>query len=295
MITSLEGIELLHNQSTNNIQALAPGQGCETVFVKATAEIIDLTTAYRWDDRILLLTSPEYRTTLRDHLKRLLMFVRGSQLIDLTDEQVVLRLVGPTSESVLKQLGITPPKELHSHDRYPIAGGDVRVAVGSGLQEMGFILIVDKGSVSTLWSMLIEAGAVPGQESVWQHLTIEQGRPLALQELTDTHNPIEAGLWRAISLSKGCYIGQEVLAKQVTYHRIRQTLWGIRSDQTLKAGSDVALGEQKAGSLTRVTADGHQGLAYIRTKMNPQPGMQVTVAGISAELIELPLCSYPDE
>jgi hypothetical protein len=115
-------------------------------------------------------------------------------------------------------------------------------------------------------------------ETLWQELRIGQGRPAPGQELTEDYNPLEAGLWQTISLSKGCYIGQETIARLHTYRGVKQQLWGVRLTQAAAPDSIVRVGTEKIGRLTScvATPDGYLGLAYIRTK-NVEPGLTVVI------------------
>ncbi len=296
-LTGGGSLEYLHDQSTQDLRPLSSGQGANTVFVTATAHILDLTTVYVQDNSVLLLTSPQRRQILTTTLSRFLPFLRTVQLTDETESTVCLSLVGPESSGRLQSwLGESlRDHPLHAHLQIESAGLSVTVAKGSGLSGEGYTLFTSAAEGPILWQRLGEMGVIPGSPQVWEQLRIEDGRPIADQELTADYNPLEAGLWQAISLSKGCYIGQEVLAKQVTYKRIRQQLWGLRLESLQKPGTELFLGENKIGTLTSSvqTPSGYVGLAYMRTKVDPQTGMQVQVGNIAAELVHPPFLSYP--
>ncbi len=303
MLAGDEAHDFLHNQSTNDFKTLSSGQGCDTVFITATAQILDLTTAYVTDTGILLITSPERRQFLFDHLSRFIRFVRGASLEDQSDQTALLTLIGPRSQAILTSLGWIDPefdqRPLHSHVERPITiqnhSRSIRIAVGNGLGLPGFNLILPIDQVNTVETHLIEAGATLADLNVWEILRVEQGRAAADREMIDPYNPLEAGLWQAISLSKGCYIGQEVLAKQVTYQRIRQELWGIKLDHPVEVGSPVHVADDKVGQVTSVIATpaGALALAYIRTKIEPTVGLAVQIGDHPGELIQLPLLNFP--
>lgn len=296
-LTGEGSLGYLHNQSTQDLHHLGPGQGANTVFVTATAHILDLVTVFVQDTSVLLLTSPQRRQILTTTLSRFLPFLRTVQLTDETESTVCLSLVGPESAARLQSwLGESlKDQPLHAHLQIESAGLSVTVAKGSGLSGEGYTLFTSAAEGPTLWQHLGDMGVMLGSPQVWEQLRIEDGRPTADQELTADYNPLEAGLWHAISLSKGCYIGQEVLAKQVTYKRIRQQLWGLRLESVPKQGAEIFVGEDRIGTLTSSieTLSGVIGLAYVRTKSHPQAGMQVQVGDIAAELIHPPFLSYP--
>jgi tRNA-modifying protein YgfZ len=274
----------LHNQSTNNLNALRPGQGCDTVFVTSTARTLDLATAYVLESEVLLLVSPQRRSQLLTWLDRYIFFGDKVRLTDVTDSTVTFSLLGPDSHSVLEhlELGEIVGQPDGSHQLGAIAGQEVRVAVGSGLGLEGYTLWLAADGAATVWAALVAAGAVPMGDRGWEQLRIEQGRPVPDQELTEDYNPLEAGLWRAVSFNKGCYIGQETIARLDTYKGVKVQLWGIRLQSAVEPGSVVKVGEDKVGVLTSITAtaEGFLGLGYIRTKAGGA-GLQVEVGDSS--------------
>ncbi|MCL1465272.1 YgfZ/GcvT domain-containing protein [Argonema galeatum] len=174
--------------------------------------------------------------------------------------------------------------------------GGVRVAVGSGLAIPGYTLIAPADSAAFLWSKLVEVGAVPMGASVWEQLRIEQGRPVPDRELTEDYNPLEAGLWQTISFSKGCYIGQETIARLNTYKGVKQQLWGIRLKAPAEPGSLITVGDEKVGKLTSYTEtdEGSFGLCYIRTKAGGE-GLKVQVGDTEGEVVAVPFVTHIPE
>lgn len=294
-VKGADRIRFLHNQSTNNFQILQSGQGCDTVFVTSTARTIDLVTAYLLEDSVLLLTSPGYSQKLMQWMDRYIFFADKVELKDLTAETATFSLIGATADRVLQQLGwgaiVGQPRD--SHQMFTLGEASVRVAVGSGLALPGYTLITNTEQAGTVWQTLTEQGAIPLGEEAWQQLRIEQGRPEPERELTDDYNPLEAGLWHTISLSKGCYIGQETIARLHTYKGVKQQLWGIRLNQPAAPNTVVTTGEEKVGTLTSCipTETGYLGLAYIRTKA-ASSGLQVAVGDGTGELVPLPFLSH---
>lgn len=294
-VSGADRLRFLHNQSTNNFEALKPGQGCDTVFVTSTARTIDLATAYVLEDAVLLLTSPGYGQKLLEWMDRFIFFADKVELKDLTQTTAALTLLGTDSHALMQKLGAGAivGQPAAAHLTVNLAGAEVRVAVGSGLATPGYTLLTTADHAAALWQLLYSAGAVPLGENLWQQLRIEQGRPTPGQELTDDYNPLEAGLWHTISLSKGCYIGQETIARLHTYKGVKQQLWGIRLDQPAEPDAVVTAGAEKIGRLTSCTEtpDGYWGLAYIRTK-NAEPSLRVKAGDSAGELVALPFVSH---
>ncbi len=298
LVSGGDRLRFLHNQSTNAFQQRQPGEGCDTVFVTSTARTVDLATAYVLDEAVLLLVSPSNAASLMEWMDRFIFFADQVELRDITAETAAFRILGPGSDAIAQSIGagalIGQPSG--THQMIPLADGDVRVAVGSGLAIAGYTLITPIDQAAALWHALTEAGAAPVGEQGWQKLRIQQGRPVPGQELTDDYNPLEAGLWHTISLTKGCYIGQETIARLHTYRGVKQQLWGIRLAGAAEAGSIVMVDGEKAGTLTSClpSEDGTSslGLAYIRTKVLESEPTQVHVNDQSGELIALPFLSH---
>jgi tRNA-modifying protein YgfZ len=289
-------LNFLHNQSTNNFQILQPGQGCDTVFVTSTARTIDLATAYVREDAVILLVSPNRRQFLMEWLDKYIFFADKVELSDITAYTNTFSLIGPASDAVIEKLGAGEliGQPYGSHQVYTIHPAEgVRIAVGSGLASPGYTLNFPFTDKATVWNKILEAGAVEMSDRAWDALRILQGRPAPDAELTDDYNPLEAGLWQTISFDKGCYIGQETIARLNTYKGVKQYLWGIRLSAPAEIGSAIAIGDEKVGKLTSYikTADGYIGLAYIRSKAGGV-GLKVQVGETEGEIVEIPFVSH---
>ncbi|WP_017319196.1 CAF17-like 4Fe-4S cluster assembly/insertion protein YgfZ [Mastigocladopsis repens] len=297
-VSDSDRLRFLHNQSTNDIQSLKPGQGCDTVFVNSTARTIDLVTAYILEDAVLLLVSPNRREFLIQWLDRYIFFADKVQLTDVTNETATFSLIGPKSDAVLEKLGAEAiiGQPYGTHISIPTVDGGL-VAVGSGLASPGYTFILPASDKEEVWSKILEAGAVLIGEQNWEMLRILQGRPEPDHELTEDYNPLEVGLWQTISFNKGCYIGQETIARLNTYKGVKQYLWGIHLSGAAEPESTITVGDEKVGKLTSYTKtfDGHFGLGYIRTKAGGV-GLKVHVGGVEGEVVELPFVShdYPE-
>jgi len=294
-ISDDDRLRYLHNQSTNDFQRLKPGQGCDTVFVTSTARTIDLATAYVTDDAVLLLVSPNRRQQLIEWLDRYIFPMDRVELKDVSSESATFILIGPESDAVLQQMSdeMLVEDAYASHHEQRLDGFKVRVAVGNGLALPGYTLIVSASNAAKLWQALTEAGAMPMGDRIWEQLRIQQGRPIPDRELTDDYNPLEAGLWNTISFDKGCYIGQETIARLNTYKGVKQQLWGIRLQAPVEPGAVVMVGEEKVGKLTSFTEtdQGLFGLAYIRTKAGGK-GLTVKVGDVEGEVVDVPFLTH---
>ena len=293
-ITGEDRLRYLHNQSTNDFEKLQRGQGCDTVFVNSTARTIDLASAYVIEDAVLVLVSPNRRQQLLTWLDRFIFPFDKVQLNDLSADYAVFSLIGEASQALLSQLtDAISLNNLGEHQLITFADVPVRVAVGSGLATFGYTLIVNRDRAGTVWSKIVEAGAIPGGDRLWESLRIQQGRPRSDRELTEDYNPLEAGLWQTISFEKGCYIGQETIARLNTYKGIKQRLWGIKLDRPASPQTAIAVDDKKVGILTSYTdtSNGCFGLGYVRTKAGGE-GLQVKVGEALGELVSVPFIKH---
>lgn len=291
LVSDDDRLRFLHNQTTNDIQSLKPGTGCDTVFVSSTARTIDLVTAYILEDAVLLLVSPNRREYLLQWMDKYIFFSDKVKLKDITNNTATFSLIGSESQQIIKELGAEKiiNQGYGNHQLFKLENIEFRVAVGSGLAIPGYSLIVAAEYAANLWKKLIKLGAVPLGEQGWEQLRITQGRPIPDQELTDDYNPLEAGLWQTISFSKGCYIGQETIARLNTYKGVKQQLWGIRLAAPVEVESVITLGDEKVGKLTSFTEteQGYFGLGYVRTKAGGE-GLKVRVGEVEGEVVEVP-------
>jgi tRNA-modifying protein YgfZ len=295
LVSDRDRLRFLHNQSTADFENRQTGQGCDTVFVTSTARTIDLATGLILDDEVLIITSPNRRKYLFDWLDKYIFFADRVKLKDVTDSLASLTLMGAESTSILEQLGCLKPTDLplHSHQVHNINGIEVRIAIGTELGLPGYRLICDRSNAPALQQALTNLGAVTVDENAWECLRIEQGRPKPDAELTEDYNPLEVGLWDTISFTKGCYIGQETIARLNTYKGVKQYLWGIKLAGSVAVGTAITVDGEKVGVLTSCsqTDAGIIGLGYVRSKAGGV-GLKVMVGDVQAEVIDLPFVRH---
>ena len=288
-------LQFIHNQSTNNIKSLKPGQSCDTVFVNSTARTIDLATIYATDNSLLSLNSPHQSEQLLPWLDKYLFPMDRVKLKDISAEFAIFTLIGAESNALLEKVGIAEiiSQPENSHQVVTLAETEIRIAVGCSLALPGYTLFIPRNQGVKIWEKLTANQAIPLGDRVWEKLRITQGRPMPGIELTEDYNPLEAGLWQTISFDKGCYIGQETIARLNTYQGVKQRLWGVKLDGKVEPGTKVTVGESKVGVLTSYaeTPTGNFGLAYVRTKAGGA-GLKVNVGEVAGELVAVPFLKH---
>ena len=295
LVSDRDRLRFLHNQSTADFEKRQAGEGCDTVFVTSTARTIDLATGLILDNEVLIITSPNRRKYLFDWLDKYIFFADRVQLNDVTDTLASLTLMGSESSSILEQLGCPQLTDLplHSHQVSNINGIEVRIAIGTELGLPGYRLICDRANAPVLQQALTNLGAVTVDEDAWECLRIAQGRPKPDAELTEDYNPLEVGLWDTISFTKGCYIGQETIARLNTYKGVKQYLWGIKLAGSVAVGTAITVDGEKVGVLTSCSETDAKimGLGYVRSKAGGV-GLKVMVGDLEGEIIDLPFVRH---
>jgi tRNA-modifying protein YgfZ len=295
LVSDRDRLRFLHNQSTADFEKRQVGEVVDTVFVTSTARTIDLATGLILDDEVLLVVSPNRREYLFNWLDKYIFFADRVTLKDVTDSLASFTLMGADSAAILERWGCPNLTQLaqDSHKSYHVDGIEVRIAIGTELGLPGYRLIVDRSQSAALHESLTNLGTVTLDEDGWECLRIAQGRPRPDAELTEDYNPLEVGLWQTISFSKGCYIGQETIARLNTYKGVKQYLWGVKLAGSVAVGTVITVDGEKVGVLTSCSEiDGEiLGLGYVRSKAGGV-GLQVMVGDVKGEIISLPFVQH---
>ena len=293
-VTGDDRLRFLHNQSTNDFQQRLPGQGCDTVFVSSTARTLDLASAYIDDEGVLLLVSPGMSAELISWMDRYIFFADKVTLTDKTDATFAITLLGAKVDQLLAQMGGDSPDNVPgSHVHATVLDSvTIQVARGTGLATPGYTLIGPKEHHAAILQWLKQHQVAQMSAEQWEIHRIRQGRPMPGHELTDQENPLEAGLWQTISFEKGCYIGQETIARLNTYQGVKKQLWGFQLEKPVLAGASLQLDGSQVGKLTSVAVDddGVWGLGYLRTKAGGA-GLTLDVEDTTARAVEIPFVS----
>ncbi len=278
---------LLHRLSTNDIERLRPGQGARTALLTPIGRTIDLLTVYALDDALLLLTSPGQGAAVFGLLKRNIFFNDQVTIEPAARSHALLTLYGPLAAAILRA-EIRP--DLHHHWAHELAGQSVLAAQTLGLHGGAFNLLIPADGLAAARGALAEAGATPLDDAAYDALQVEMGYGAFGRELSQEYIPLETGLLDAISFTKGCYVGQEIIARMESRGRLAKLLRGVRFDGELPEPGPILMDGANAGQLTSVVVSprfGPIGLGYIKTAL-AEPGGPVAVGGVAGTIVELP-------
>ncbi|HVF09785.1 MAG TPA: glycine cleavage T C-terminal barrel domain-containing protein [Abditibacteriaceae bacterium] len=273
---------ILHHLTTNDIKSLRPGTGCDAALISSKARVLDWLTVYRLDDEFLVVTSPNRRPIFAPHVQKFILFRQDAHVADATDATAMCGLFGPRAGDVLAGLGVTELLQapLNAHRVLTVSGVPCHIARTQRLPCGGVLLWSQDGAGLR---RLVQESALPlCDNETFNVLRVEAGLPVAGLELTEDINPWEARLDAMVSLSKGCYNGQEVVARLHTYQKVKQRLCGLRLQQTIAPRERVLLRAEgrAAGFITSSVHSPRFGpiaLAYVRGDYQ-EPGRELEVA-----------------
>ncbi len=289
----LEGstrLEFLQRQTSNDLRSLTQGGVLATVLTSPTARIQDVFWVLHHGDHLTLVTLPERGAASAAFLRGRIFFNDDVTVTECSSEVVQLDLFGPRLEEACARLGWSLPPE-GQFFRQPV--GDVVVALydARGVGSLGWRLLLPRESVEAVCSRLEEAGLTGVDETVYEICRVEAGIPGGRGELTEVYNPLEVGLMeQTVSLSKGCYTGQEVLARQVNYDKITRHLVGLWLSGEVTAGTPVTVEGKTVGEVTSVVSSPRLGWIALGVLKRPHhtAGTAMQVGGTQAIVAALP-------
>ena len=248
--------ELLNRMSTNKLLGMAAGEGRATIFTNTNARILERILAYNRADHLLLLTQPGRAAAFRNWLQKHIFFNDDAQLQDITAETVQFTLHGPTADAVIQAAlpaeAALPGKPLHSVEQ-TLADVPVFLARRKPFIGAHWALIGPREAAVALHQALMDVGQAHGLQPAgsltYNTLRIQAGQP-AGRELSKDYIPLEVGLWDEVHFEKGCYTGQEIIARMESRSRLARTLVALDLPQYVEAPALVFVDNKPVGTLT---------------------------------------------
>jgi folate-binding protein YgfZ len=248
-----EAATLLHHLTTNDIKRLKKGESCDAALVSSKARVLDWLTIARDESGFTVIASPNRRDLFLPHARRFVLFRQDVTLRDVSNEGALLALFGARLPEELQAQTRERGLNVASSKRLPLDG----------------LWLWGEAHTARAFTERLQLPECDGP--TFNTLRIESGVPVTGAELTEEHNPWEAGLDESVSLSKGCYNGQEVIARLNTYKKVKQRLCGLRLSAPLELPSEarprLKANERETGVVTSWTLSPRLGpiaLAYLR-------------------------------
>ena len=198
----------LHNLTSNDIRKLAPGQGCYAFLLTPQGRIHADLLLFCFEDRFLIDTEPEVREKVQQHLRRYII-ADQVELEDATAQTAEVGLEGPAAAEVLASLNAPVPGADYAH----LPWGAFTLARASVTGQPGFRLFGPIQEAGDLIRRLETAGARPASPADARIVRIENGRPRYGEDIRETSLPQETQQMHAVSFTKGCYLGQEIVER----------------------------------------------------------------------------------
>jgi aminomethyltransferase len=293
-------LDLLHRMSTNDLTGMAAGEARLTVLTTPIGRIVDLLWVLNRGETVLAITGPGRATAVRRWLAGYIFYNDQVKFEDASGELGQFGLYGPKAAAVAEVL--RPGAGEAAENRF-LDDGAVIVARGRALAGDGYTVIAPAEQVGGLWEAALAAGATPAGETAYQWLRLEAGVPEGGaddqgpigRELTEEYIPLEANLWPAVSFTKGCYIGQEIIARMESRGKLARRLVGLRLERPAEVGAEVrpAAGGASAGKVTSagvLPEHGPVALAYVKTGV-AEAGTAILAGEAKGTVIELPFGS----
>lgn len=280
-VTGGEAAEFLQGQVTNDVEALEPGAGCYALLLDRKGKIrADMRVLRLAADAFLIDTEPERGGIVEGHLGTYNIGRDAAVEAD-SEPRSLLSLLGPMTARLLD--GAMPAPE-HSHRELFVAGVGCRaIATGAGAD-----LLVPAAGADAVRDRLLAEGAQPIADDAAEIARVEAGRPRVGREIGPQTMPAEAGLEeRAVSFTKGCYIGQEPVARLHYKGKPNRHLRRLRASAPVAAGDPVTAGERELGAVgTAVVSPAAGPLALAILRREAEPGDEVTVGAGATATVE---------
>jgi folate-binding protein YgfZ len=309
LVSGSEAVQFLNGLITNDMKTLEVGSWMPAAFPNVQGRLIASVRVIRLKDEgtdkkvcptFLIDTEAATHETVLKTIERFTL-AGDFHVKDRTSESVTLSVQGKKAASVLSsvlgEIGVSAPQAVRQIS-WPQAGAtaDVTVIHASHTGEEGFDLIVDNDHAESLWNALQQAGARPVGFDALETLRIEAGLPRYGIDMDDTNVVTETNLDDAVSYTKGCYIGQEIIARIKYRGHVAKKLSGLVFDGIVSAGSVINSADGKEiGRITSVTFSPKLkqtiALAYLKFDyLAPGTPVKITSTseGFSAKVVELP-------
>ena len=267
-VTGETRLDLIHRMTTQDVKSLTSGQGTATVFTTDIGRIIDRVLLYPSSDTLYMLTGDNHADPLARYLMRNVFFNDDFHLTDISAETAVMGVYGPRAAELLTAAGFTDVDLPRHHWRQAdLDGTTAYIHRTDPVAGAGYFVTCRAEDAAAVRACLLAAGIVPIDEAAYEYLRIESGLPRFGRELTLDYIPLEANLWDDVSFHKGCYTGQEIIARMESRGKLAKRLVALRPAAPVEPGSAILSGEREVGTITSA-ADGPAGpvaLGYVKT------------------------------
>jgi tRNA-modifying protein YgfZ len=271
-ITGESRLDLIDRMSTQAVKRLGSGQGAATILTTEIGRIIDRIILYASSDIVYALTSENHADQLARYLLRFVFFNDDFHVEDISEQTSVFAIYGPAADEMLQSVGFPEVDlPLHHWRQREINGLTLYLHRTDPIIGHGYYLMGHSEDKEAMHQLLLDQNFVFADEDAFDYLRVRAGLPRFGHELTLDYIPLEANLWDDVSLNKGCYIGQEIIARMESRGRLAKQLIKLTPAQPVTPGADIMASGKKVGTITSVAVgpDGPVALGYVKTAVLP--------------------------
>jgi len=249
-ITGEHRFEFLNRMSTNQMLNMAEHEGRATVFTNATGRIIQRIIAYNSNNLLQAITEPGQGEFLQQHLQKQIFF-NDKVAVSIHADTHQFALHGPEAEAIMQPFApdLAPLYSLQT----AINGHAVFIARRKPLIHSHWVIITASANAASVYEAILDAGQNKGLQPAgsltYNTIRIEAGRP-AGRELSSDYIPLEVGLWDEISFNKGCYTGQEIIARMESRAQLAKILVHLQLSSWVEAPTPIQSEGRTVGTLT---------------------------------------------
>ncbi len=300
-----DALDLVHRIATNNVKSLLKEGVKSTIFTSEKGRIISLATLMNFENYQILVCDRSNKLKVMSWLRKYVIN-DDVEVNDANSKYNLLELSGPQAESFVTLICGNMVNEIQPGNFKIIHTENILffvIKLPGERNKNKFWFLADLENTKRLITYMNENKGVfnfnlIGEES-YNIYRIEQGLPAAPNELSDEYNPHEAGLIELVDFEKGCYIGQEVIARLQTYDKVQKKLIGVKFNHTFENNNGLVLLDDKGLDVGKVTSyavsqklNAPIGLAYVRTT-HIKPGTQFSIKNSDDKIVKAEVHSLP--
>lgn len=260
-------LKLLHNMSTQDFNTMQPHTLRSTVLTTALARIIDRVLVLHRGDTALMVTN--YRSTVQAWLQKHIFWNDKVRLRNVSAELGQIELYGDDAPAIMARIEASAGSMALNHmlEKADAGGAALIARIPALIGAAGYLVIAPTETLAAIQAELLRDPVVKlSTAEHYEQLRIEAGVAGPAHELTEQYIPLEAGLWESVSFNKGCYIGQEIIARMESRSKLAKTLVKLNLSQAASVGATIQHGDDLVGTLTSVTASetGYVALGFVK-------------------------------
>ena len=266
--TGKSRLDLINRMSTQAVLGLKAGEGSATILTTDVGRIIDRLILYATDDSAYTLTSENNSDAIARYLMRFVFFNDDFQIEDLSGKTAVFGIYGPQASTKLADAGFPETDlALHHWRQAEVGGAAAYLHRTDPIAGDGYFVMCQEADRDALWQHLVNSGLVVANADAYELLRIESGHQRFGQEISQDYIPLEADLWDDVSFNKGCYIGQEIIARMESRNRLAKKLVKLYPAAAVEPGATLTASGKNAGTLTSAALgpNGPVALGYVKT------------------------------